>query len=340
MAEKAQSRVKLTFSAEEMDRKESNARRVNKGARNRLRAEQQRVDEQHDLQLTDIKRQVRLLRRELKDIRHTKGQSETPRRKPRQHKHLRTYPNTAAKDLPDGISQGKREETLETGSDPMISRDLGSSLPNLPLISSCVANGSSEERNNGTDTELTEPSDQDPKHTLSDDEKTVQPLKKDKNFASKRFASYPVKTLSRSNLLDVEAVKPSEKMLTRAGRRQSKSEGSLATLDLDSVKNSINRRLSVTTNTSSNNTSNSTTTNNINNPGSSSSPESVVDPTPYMFAPPDGLPRTVYLIPPFEDMFLEAKKARYIRYPRKRLDPVNDPERELDIHEIFDKGKK
>jgi hypothetical protein len=63
------------------------------------------------------------------------------------------------------------------------------------------------------------------------------------------------------------------------------------------------------------------------------------DLSPYMHVPPDGLPRTACLLPPLKDLLNEAKKARYIRKLRKphiALDE-DDPERELNIDEIFRK---
>lgn len=63
------------------------------------------------------------------------------------------------------------------------------------------------------------------------------------------------------------------------------------------------------------------------------------DITPYLHVPPDGLPRTVYLLPPLTDLLQEAKKARYLRRPKKPLQEVDmdDPDRELGIDEIFSK---
>ncbi len=58
------------------------------------------------------------------------------------------------------------------------------------------------------------------------------------------------------------------------------------------------------------------------------------DLTPFMFAHPDGTPRTMYIMPSFEKRFQQAIHARYIRKPGTKLDPI---EKELDIAEIFEK---
>ena len=58
----------------------------------------------------------------------------------------------------------------------------------------------------------------------------------------------------------------------------------------------------------------------------------------YMYVPPDGRKRTVYLLPPLEDLLQEARKARYLRMPKRLINHEDDPERELSIDEIFSKN--
>lgn len=58
----------------------------------------------------------------------------------------------------------------------------------------------------------------------------------------------------------------------------------------------------------------------------------------YMYVPPDGRKRTVYLLPPLEDLLQEASKARYLRIPKRLMNSDDDPERELSIDEIFNKS--
>lgn len=59
---------------------------------------------------------------------------------------------------------------------------------------------------------------------------------------------------------------------------------------------------------------------------------------PYMHVPPDGQKRTVYLLPPLEQLLKEASKARYLRMPKRFLNLEEDPERELSVDEIFSKS--
>jgi len=101
----------------------------------------------------------------------------------------------------------------------------------------------------------------------------------------------------------------------------SKSESTLNNAswytNLDDVRSAINQRLSISMNE-------------LDNSNSESGLE------PYLYAPPDGLPRTMYLMPSMEERFKQAMKARYIRKPGTRIDPI---ERELNLDEIFDPKK-
>lgn len=98
----------------------------------------------------------------------------------------------------------------------------------------------------------------------------------------------------------------------------SKSENTLNNAawytNIDEVRSTIKQRLSLSTNDLS-----------------KSSPEKELE--PYLYAPPDGLPRTMYLMPSMDERFKQAMKARYIRKPGTKINPI---ERELNIKEIFD----
>ena len=87
--------------------------------------------------------------------------------------------------------------------------------------------------------------------------------------------------------------------------------------NLEDVRSTINQRLSISMNDLSRTNS-----------------EKALE--PYLYAPPDGLPRTMYLMPSMDERFKQAMKARYIRKPGTKIDPI---ERELNINEIFDSNK-
>lgn len=57
----------------------------------------------------------------------------------------------------------------------------------------------------------------------------------------------------------------------------------------------------------------------------------------YMYPHPDGTPRTMYIMPSFDARFQQAMKARYIRKPGTKLDPID---KELDLDAIFNRKSK
>ena len=132
-----------------------------------------------------------------------------------------------------------------------------------------------------------------------------------------------LKLKHRSSSLDEEPknTKPKQTFNLPEMSKLSKSESTLNNAswytNLDDVRSAINQRLSISMNELDN-----------------SNPESGLE--PYLYAPPDGLPRTMYLMPSMEERFKQAMKARYIRKPGTRIDPI---ERELNVDEIFDSKK-
>ena len=107
----------------------------------------------------------------------------------------------------------------------------------------------------------------------------------------------------------------------------SKSEQSLNAAwytNIDEVRSNINKRLSTSMNELE-----STKVSDVDSDDDDDDNDEI---TPYMHVPPDGLPRTMFMMPSFEDRFKQAMQARYIRKPGTKLDPI---EKELDLNEIF-----
>ncbi len=94
--------------------------------------------------------------------------------------------------------------------------------------------------------------------------------------------------------------------------------------DINEVRTNINNRLSTSMSELS--------TEKTNSPGLED-----LDLNPFMYAHPDGTPRTMFTMPSFQDRFQEAMRARYIRKPGTKLDPID---KELNMDEIFDKSKR
>ena len=122
-------------------------------------------------------------------------------------------------------------------------------------------------------------------------------------------------------ILESRKSQPMDSLNLPVMRKRSKSEQNLNAAwysNLDEVRSVINQRLS-------------TSMNNLD--GKKGDEEKDLE--PFMFAVPDGLPRTMYMLPSLDERFRQATKARYIRKPGTKLDPI---ERELNLNEIFNKN--
>eukprot|EP00795_Rhopilema_esculentum_P011027 gene11027-19872_t len=122
-------------------------------------------------------------------------------------------------------------------------------------------------------------------------------------------------------ILESRKSQPMDSLNLPVTRKRSKSEQNLNAAwysNLDEVRSVINQRLS-------------TSMNNLD--GKKGDEEKDLE--PFMFAVPDGLPRTMYMLPSLDERFHQATKARYIRKPGTKLDPI---ERELNLNEIFNKN--
>ncbi|XP_032232600.1 uncharacterized protein LOC116615068 [Nematostella vectensis] len=306
MAEKSPRRPAIPdFSAEKLDYKESLARTDNKRANNRLRLRKGYIRGQENTNLSSMNYEMRMLKHELRGIKQNSGYF-----------------------VVDGDGKGaRRSERRETRKRHVVAKSRSqegnskhtaqeNGLLNLPDITL---------RN----TNLAVINNTEPLSVVPDDKQTkdAKELKNKcliqnnasivKTAESKQRAASPVgisispaQSLDRENIFEESSLRPES-------REISKSESCLVT-DLEAARDRIQNRLA----------------------GKHMSKDDG-DITPYMHVPPDGLPRTVYLLPPMEDLLEEAKKARYVRKLRRRCKELgeDDPERELDIHEIFSKDK-
>ena len=172
----------------------------------------------------------------------------------------------------------------------------------------------------GTDTEQHEIS-RLPSLIITDNEKD-----KSTNIELQGFDTDPVsrklQSKNRSSSLEGESNRGAFKQsvnlpeMSKLSRSESTLHNTAWYADLSHVRSTINQRLSISMNE-------------LNN----ANPEKELE--PYLYAPPDGLPRTMYLMPSMDERFKQAMKARYIRKPGTRIDPI---ERELNIKEIFDRS--
>lgn len=329
----------ILFSAQQLDHNASKARHLNKRAGNRLQIRKGSLEEQQSTQLQSLDYEMRRLKHELREITQTSGKLEmrdtiierpipgkvdsdnnTRRKKSKRAASTRNNIDVDSRKVGNSISAALNND------DAQDSRRKSLSLPTLPSMSTAT-----------------------PQLTSRTDFSRVDENEIDESFTSPRVFSKPREKRrkhSRSRKLNLD-VSPAaqnlanstdgvtvnvsitntngdtERLRPVSPQGSSKLDSSLVNVNLVAVKDRIQTRLS------------QPTMNKVNDGEDDDEP----DYTQYLHVPPDGLPRTVYLLPPLTDLLQEAKKARYIRRPRKPLQELegDDPDRELGIDEIFSK---
>ena len=329
----------ILFSAQQLDHNASKARHLNKRAGNRLQIRKGSLEEQQSTQLQSLDYEMRRLKHELREITQTSGKLEmrdtiierpipgkvdsdnnTRRKKSKRAASTRNNLDVDSRKVGNSISAALNND------DAQDSRRKSLSLPTLPSMSTAT-----------------------PQLTSRTDFSRVDENEIDESFTSPRVFSKPREKRrkhSRSRKLNLD-VSPAaqnlanstdgvmvnvsitntngdtERLRPVSPQGSSKLDSSLVNVNLVAVKDRIQTRLS------------QPTMNKVNDGEDDDEP----DYTQYLHVPPDGLPRTVYLLPPLTDLLQEAKKARYIRRPRKPLQELegDDPDRELGIDEIFSK---
>lgn len=325
----------IMFSAQQLDHNASKARNLNKRAGNRLRLRKGNIDGHKSANLNSLDYEMRRLKHELKEITQTSGTLEisetiTERTMPAKagadttrKKKSKRVASIKYSDNDNGSGTAGNALTAEANSDS--SRRKSLSLPTLPSMSSTLPQLTSR-----TDISRVE---EDPVEESFTSRISSKP-KETRRRQSRRKLSLDQK-LRHSDSTDRVPVNVSvtntngetERFPRPVSRGASKLDSSIANVNLDAVKDRIQNRLSQVTQPAA--------ANQLIDNDDDEDP----DITPYLHVPPDGLPRTVYLLPPLHDLLQEAKKARYIRRPKKPLQEVDmdDPERELGIDEIFSK---
>lgn len=328
----------ILFSAQQLDHNASKARHLNKRAGNRLQIRKGSLEEQQSTQLQSLDYEMRRLKHELREITQTSGKLEmrdtiierpipgkvdsdnnTRRKKSKRAASTRNNLDVDSRKIGNSIGAALNND------DAQDSRRKSLSLPTLPSMSTAT-----------------------PQLTSRTDFSRVDENEIDESFTSPRVFSKPreKRKHSRSRKLNLD-VSPAaqnlanstdgvtvnvsitntngdtERLRPVSPQGSSKLDSSLVNVNLVAVKDRIQTRLS------------QPTMNKVNDGEDDDEP----DYTQYLHVPPDGLPRTVYLLPPLTDLLQEAKKARYIRRPRKPLQELegDDPDRELGIDEIFSK---
>ena len=343
MGERTQGRSNnIMLSAQQLDHNASKARSLNKRAGNRLRLHKGSIDGHQTAHMHSLNYEMRRLQHELKEITQTSGTLEvnetitertmpakagagdTARKKKSKRGTSVKYSNND-----NGSATATNVLTAETlakpNSDP--SRRKSLSLPTLPSMTSTLPQLSSRTDISRVQEDTVEQSFPKRKSSKPKEMRRKQSRRKlsvDASSAGLNFGHsadrFPVNVSVTNTNGETERFRP-------VSRGASKLDSSLVNVNLDAVKDRIQNRLSQPA-----------ATNQLHDNDNDDDDDDI---TPYLHVPPDGLPRTVYLLPPLSELLQEAKKARYIRRPKKPLDEVDldDPERELGIDEIFSKKR-
>lgn len=330
----------IVLSAQQLDHNASKARNLNKRAGNRLSLRKGSIDGHQSTNLHSLNYEMRRLKHELREITQTSGTLEnsetitertmpgkagadsTRRKKSKRVASLKNSDKNNGLGLAGNALAASNSET-QTISNNDRSRRKSLSLPTLPSMSSTLPQLTSRSEISRVEEDAIE----DSFTTIT----SSKPKEKQRR-QSRRKLSLEVSPAGQNARhptdrgtvnVSVTNTNGETERFRPVSQAASKLDTSLVQVNIDAVKDRIQNRLSQPANT------NQLMDDEDDDP----------DITPYLHVPPDGLPRTVYLLPPLTDLLQEAKKARYIRRPRKPLQEVDqdDPERELGIDEIFSK---
>ena len=326
----------IVLSAQQLDHNASKARNLNKRAGNRLRLRKGSIDGHQSTNLHSLNYEMRRLKHELREITQTSGTLEnsetitertmpgkagadsTRRKKSKRVASLKNSDKDNGLGLAGNSLAASNSETQTiSNNDP--SRRKSLSLPTLPYMSSTLPQLTSRSEISRVEEDATEDS-----FTAITSSKSKEKQRRQSRRKLSLEVSPAGQTTDRGtvNVSVTNTTGETERFLP-VSQAASKLDTSLVQVNLDAVKDRIQNRLSQPAYT------NQLIDDEDGDP----------DITPYLHVPPDGLPRTLYLLPPLTDLLQEAKKARYIRRPKKPLQEVDmdDPERELGIDEIFSK---
>lgn len=329
----------ILFSAQQLDHNASKARHLNKRAGNRLQIRKGSLEEQQSTQLQSLDYEMRRLKHELREITQTSGKLEmrdtiierpipgkvdsdnnTRRKKSKRAASTRNNLDVDSRKVGNSISAALNND------DAQDSRRKSLSLPTLPSMSTATPQLTSR-------TDFSRVDENEINESFTSPRVFSKPREKRRKHSRSRKLNLDVSPAAQNlaNSTDGVTVNVSitntngdtERLRPVSPQGSSKLDSSLVNVNLVAVKDRIQTRLS------------QPTMNKVNDGEDDDEP----DYTQYLHVPPDGLPRTVYLLPPLTDLLQEAKKARYIRRPRKPLQELegDDPDRELGIDEIFSK---
>lgn len=332
----------IILSAQQLDYNASMARDLNKRAHNRLQLHKGNIEEHQTANLNSMNYEMRRIKHELKDIANSSGtldqfgekmaskaRNDTARRG-KKFTRMESGKNVRKGKMSDlstnAITDGNKGKVRESqNSDILRTRRKSLSLPTLPSMNSTsvLTSRVPPDLTSRTNTEfaIREAQANSSRFSSKLNKETAKRRQSRRKLSLEATTSSGQATEQPISVSVTDTSGETERIRPASPRGAPKADSLLVNLSLDAVKDRIQNRLSQPPNQF------------IDDDNEDS------DITPYMHVPPDGLPRTVYLLPPLQDLLQEAKKARYVRRPRKPFQVVDkdDPERELGIDEIFSK---
>lgn len=285
-------RVKqLSISADEMDKRQSAVRRLNRNENNRLRQQHDQFRDSHEVIAVEIDQKMKKIQNELHGIRKISGYEAYARTRDSARYHENN--GKRKKKQRKATMQRRSKDIIETRSRKRTAlgeTQVADSKEKLDENSSLMLMGSGDNLSRHLDTG----------HTNAPKSQT---------------------TVSTHRVTRATFRNKAEKLPQLVANATSDSR-SLLELDVSEARTQARKRILGENEMK------------VENTNEESQAASADDVESYMYVPPDGRKRTVYLVPPLEDLLKEARKARYLRMP-KRQDDDEDPEKELSVDEIF-----
>ena len=341
---------KLSISAEDLERRENLVKRLNRNAKNRLRQQQEQFEDNHELIESDINQEIKKLHYDLKGIREIGNHDMIVRNPPHEEKEQKKGDSqqnlqkrtkkfslvkrkTATK-TKRHLNRADKEKTVKFYSHssrvpPVGKKTAGNNLFNLSRGGKQTRNTQTLEANHEIrfiehDVRVDERETQLREHGTRHDAHSTQVVEHETQHLGKRSRF----TEHETELNEHECRNKALPYITRSATLESKSRE----LDVREARNQARQRLL------GDNVADSSTNEADSSTQGKQEDTNDEEVESYMYVPPDGRKRTIFLLPPLEELLKEASKARYLRIPKRLTSYEDDPERELSVDEIFSKS--
>lgn len=279
----------LNISADEMDKRQSAARRLNRNENHRLRQQYEQFRDNHEIIAVEMNQEMKKIQNELNEIREITGYEQ----------------NARGSEEPGNTSKRKRrQKTTKRRKIKAIGTKSRSRLTTDKILVENKVRFDSNEHSSSL---------------LSKRSTAGNNLLRDQ---VERQNSYTNKSVPQTRRVSRTGLNKKDEKLPQITTTLISDSSSLLELDVDEARVQARKRLLGENEVEEGEEGGQTAENDD-------------DVESYMYVPPDGRKRTVYLVPPLEELLKEARKARYLRIPKRLLKDEEDPERELSIDEIF-----